>query len=246
MNPTYQLTGYTVDVLKNFCEINPQVILREGASQRNVNVIRNFIADIELDSPLPADCPIGDLGKILSIIDSCKGTTFPSLEFTDRSLKVVHEHGKVTIPSYNPSLIKPVSPNQFHMADTIATFDLTTSLWKTMQRQAGVLECDTLRIILTDNGELTLRLLNDKDPAADSGLGSADFVVPNLQVAADAEPNVWSVRFNTLRLLQGNYKVEVGNIGTNAAAGTIFGAFFTLDDKDRAVKYLTSGAVVKQ
>ena len=241
MSSSFTLTQSTLDILNNFAEIHEQVTLRPGLEQRTCNGIRSFIADVTLDAEIPQQCAIYDLNRILGVIKTVKN--LPTLEFSEQALTVVHDYGRVTIPYAHPELVTKVPQHKFFVQDQFASFDLPATLWNTIKNQARVLDCNSLQIIINEHGDFTLRLVNDKDKAADA-FASAVFNAPNTTVAAN-EPNTWAVNFDVLKFLPGNYKVEVGNLASKASGGTLFGAIFTLDDPNKKVTYLTSGTVVK-
>ena len=75
MNTPYTLTDSTLEILKNFANINTQATFKAGTFQRACNQSRNFIADVELSDPLPVECSLYELNRLLGIIDTCKGTS---------------------------------------------------------------------------------------------------------------------------------------------------------------------------
>lgn len=239
----FVLDSTTLDILKNFANINSQAVFKKGCEQRACNASRNFVADVELSQPLPVDCAIYELNRVLGVIDTCKDTGLPNLEFGDAALTVKHAHGEVTIPYAHTDVVAAPPGNKFHMATPIASFDLPLALWTKIKRLASTLEITSLHVIVDKKGNLKLKLVNDKDKGGDS-TGSAMFDMPNTQVQ-HAEPNVWSVKFESLELIPGDYKVEVGEVGSSAGSNTLFGVFFTLIDPVKKVTYLTSGHVVK-
>jgi len=245
----YVLTPETLEILKNFANINNQTVFKEGVAQRTCNPGRNFIADVELSAPLPMDCALSELNRLLGIIETCKGTALPTLTFNEKELVVIHDDGSVTIPyAHNDVIAKPPT-QQYYMAQPIATFELSLALWIKMRRTAAVLGTTLMHIIIDENQELTLKLVNEKDKGGDSA-GSASYRMANTTVTG-AMSGVWGVKFDALELIAGNYTVSVGDIGTTASAAnvvaspTIFGMFFKLNDPVKKVTYLTSGHVVK-
>lgn len=240
--PSYVLTETTLELLKNLASINPQTTFKAGTAQRVCNSERNFIADVELPHPLPRDCAIYELPRLLGVISTCKGESLPTIEFGDSALVVEHEHGKVTIPyAHDAVMVKPPT-QQYHLAKPIASFDLPQALWDKIKRIAATLQTQTIHIVTTKSGTLELRLVNEKDKSS----GSAKYNMPNTQIQS-AQDGVWGIKFNALELLPGDYTVEIGEIASTAStasSATMFGAFFRLNDPVKRVTYLTSGHVV--
>lgn len=240
---SYVLNDSTVEILKNFASINNQVVFKAGSAQRACNETRNFIADVELNEPLPQECALYELNRLLGIIDTCKTDKLPTIAFGSSSLVVEHDYGKVTIPYAHADVVAAPPGVQFHLKKPIATFDLPSSLWTKIKRTAAVLQTTSLHIIVNTDGELVLRLVNEKDKGGDAS-GSASYNMPNTHVQ-EAVDNTWAVKFDALELIPGDYTVEVGEVGNNTNNSTLFGMFFKLNDPTKKVTYLTSGHVVK-
>lgn len=240
---SYVLNESTVEILKNFANINNQVVFKAGNVQRACNDTRNFIADVELSDPLPQECALYELNRLLGIIDTCKTATLPTIAFGDTSLVVEHTHGSVTIPYAHKDVVAAPPTVQFHMKKPIASFELPQELWTKIKRTAAILQTTSLFIIVSASGELQLKLVNERDKGGDAS-GSASYHMPNTTVV-EATDNTWAVKFESLELLPGNYTVEVGEIGNSTNETTLFGMFFRLNDPTRKVTYLTSGHVVK-
>lgn len=238
----YTLTDATIEILKNFANINSQVLFKAGNAQRTCNPSRNFIADVELPQALPVECALFELNRLLGIIDTCKGTSLPSIAFGEHSLVVEHDHGAVTIPYAHKDVIMTPPQQQFHLANPIASFDMPLSLWTKMKRTASVLETTVMHIILNEQGELQVKLVNDKDTGDTAG--SASYNMPNTKVQS-AIKNTWAVKFDALTLIPGDYEIAIGEVGTSSSSTTLFGMFITLKDPNKKVTYLTSGHVVK-
>lgn len=240
---SYQLTTETVEILKNFARINPQMVFKEGTLQRAVNTDRNFIADVELSSPIPKECAILELNRLLGIIDSCKGDKLPTISFDDMALTVEHEHGEVTIRYAHPDVIvKPVS-SQFHMANEIASFDLPAALWTKINRVSSVLQTPMMQVIIKGE-QLSLKLMKEKDKGGDNA-DTAMYHMPNATVVKGTTDNQWMVNFDALALIPGDYHVTVGDIGTSSGSKRVFGLFFTLNHPTVKITYITTGSLVK-
>lgn len=240
---SYVLNDTTVEILKNFANINTQVVFKPGHAQRACNDTRNFIADVELPDPLPQECALYELNRLLGIIDTCKTDKLPTIAFGSSSLVVEHAHGSVTIPYAHADVVAAPPAVQFHMRKPIASFDLPQSLWQRIKKTAAVLQTTSLYIIVNEQGELVLKLVNEKDKGGDAS-GSASYNMPNTTVV-DATDNTWAVKFDALELLPGDYTVEVGEIGNSTNTNSLFGMFFRLNDPNKKVTYLTSGHVIK-
>jgi len=241
----YPLSESAVEILKNFAAISEQVQFKAGTAQRTCNSTRNFIADVELPEALPLDCSLFNLNRLLGIIDTCKGAKLPELTFNETSLVVTHADGEVTLPYAHDGVVTAAPVYTFTLSKKFAEFDLPVALWTKIKRTAAVLQTTSLQFTIKD-GKLTLKLINDKDKGGDS-IGWGSYNMPNTVVSEGIKSNIWVVKFDALELIPGDYKVEIGEVSFQTATGesSLFGAFFTLADPKKNVRYLTSGHVVK-
>jgi hypothetical protein len=239
----FQLNEVSLEILKNFANINPQVQFKAGTTQRTCNATRNFIADVELPVPVPVDCALYNLNSLLGIIDTCKGTALPSLTFGASNLVVEHEHGEVTLPFAHEGVVAAPPGAKYVLTKQMASFDLPAALWSKIKRTASVLQTTSLQFVIAADKSLRLKLVNDKDAGGET-IGWGSYNLPNTVVAPDAAENIWVVKFDALELLNGDYTVEIGDI-SGSKNTAIFGAFFTLNTPNRSVRYLTSGHAVK-
>lgn len=244
----FPLSDAALELFKNFANINPQVKFDVGVSQRVCNTSRNFIADVDLPDPIPVECALFDLNRLLGIIDTCKSATLPDLVFGEQNLTITHEHGKVTLPYAHMAVIVEPPNHKFILAKQFATFDLPNALWIKIKRTASVLQTTTIQFTIDAAGTLAVKLVNDKDKGGES-IGWGSYNMPNTVVEPGVPAATWAFKFDALELLPGDYTVAIGDVtGVGDQTGkstTIFGAFFTLNDPTKRVVYLTSGHVVK-
>ncbi len=234
----------TIDILKNFANINPQVILKEGTAQRVCNESRNFVADVEFAESIPVDCAFYDINRILGIIDNCKGSTLPTFTFGENNLVLKHDDGTVTLPYAHPGVVEAPPANKYHMAKLSASFDLPAALWNKIKRTASVLQTTSLQFTIEDD-KLSVKLINERAAGGDT-VGWGTFNMPNTIVAPGAPNKSWLIKFDALEFLPGDYFVELGDIASSVNATTsTFGVFFKLNDPAKKVTYITAGHVVK-
>lgn len=238
---TYTLDKQTVSVLKNFSRINEQMVFRAGTFQRTCHSSQGFLADVELDVPIPVDCALYDVNNLLGIIDiGTDGAKYPTLEFGENSLVVKSDYSSVTLPYANKAVVAAVPDYKFTMAEPFASFTLPNSKWSKIKSVASILEAEQLEFDIID-GKFGLSLMSRKD----KGKGNAAFTLPDEVVHSGIPNNTWVVSLQTLELLPGDYHVVFGNItSTKSATTKLFGALFTLLNGPK-VTYISAGNVKK-
>jgi len=240
---TFQLTPDIVQVLRNFADINTQVVFKEGQEQRACNEARNFIVDAVLAEPLPREFALYELNKLTGLIDSFTnqtGKALPTLSFGETSLTLKNGAMKATIPYSHTEAVQPPPPQIYTLSETFASFTLTADTWAKIRKIASILEHNSLHIQITTDKVVTLKTLDGEGKGTDAN----EFDVPGAQVFTD-EASTWAVKLDALKLIPGDYTVEIGNVTSSASAGKgMFGTFFTLVDETKKVSYLTGGHLI--
>ena len=67
-----KLSKSTLDILKNFKEINQSILFKQGNSLKTISVMKNILAEATIEEELPKDFGIYDLSQFLNGIDPIK------------------------------------------------------------------------------------------------------------------------------------------------------------------------------
>ena len=160
-----KLSKTTIDVLKNFSNINTQLLFRPG------NVIRaqspqaeDILATARVEETFPCTAGIHDLPRFigaLSLFDT------PDLKFGEHQL-VISENKRVLDYTYAAeSMIRAVPVDLDLEVEAHASFELTTSDLSATLKGIGVLKCNQLAFI-GDGEQIFMRGVNLDDPTSDS------------------------------------------------------------------------------
>ena len=86
-----KLSKSTLDILKNFKEINQSILFKQGNSLKTISVMKNILAEATIEEELPKDFGIYDLSQFLNGIDLHQS---PDLDFSNDNHVVIKE-GKI-------------------------------------------------------------------------------------------------------------------------------------------------------
>ena len=64
---TMKLSEKTLNLLKNFSSINQSILFKKGSSLRTISVMKNILAEAQIDEDLPKDFGIYDLNQFLNL-----------------------------------------------------------------------------------------------------------------------------------------------------------------------------------
>ena len=80
-----QLSNDTVEVLKNFSTINPNLVIEPGQKIQTISESKTVMAKAEIVEDFPNQVGIYDLNEFLSVLNLIES---PSLDFKDKYLTV--------------------------------------------------------------------------------------------------------------------------------------------------------------
>ena len=63
-----KLSGETVDVLKNFSNINQNILIKEGTQLRTMSTMKNILAEAPIKEVFPREFGIYDLTEFLGVL----------------------------------------------------------------------------------------------------------------------------------------------------------------------------------
>jgi hypothetical protein len=190
----------TLSILKNFSQLNANLLVRPGNVINTVTGAKNVMAQATVKEDFPVEFGIWDLNKFLgtlSLFDS------PSCEFGEKSVKISGEGGRAVTYYYSePSLLTTIN-KQVQMPETVIHLNLTHSVFADLQRAASVLQLPDLSFT-SMGGENILAVVRDKkDPT------SNDYSVAVGDVLGDTPNFEFNFKIDNLKLLPGDYDVEI-------------------------------------
>ena len=109
-----KLSNNTTNILKNFSQINQSILIKQGNKLKTISVMKNILAEAEIEEDFEADFAIYDLNQFLSglsLYDS------PDLEFGDSYLTIRDGRRRAKYFFADPSVIvsppeKEISPSR--------------------------------------------------------------------------------------------------------------------------------------
>tara|TARA_Y100000590_G_C15596522_1_gene968275 strand:+ start:558 stop:1232 length:675 start_codon:yes stop_codon:yes gene_type:complete len=198
-----QITKQTIDILKNFSEINSSILVKPGSELETISAMKNILAKSEVTEEFSTKFAIYDLPEFLSLITS---TTFEgaNLVFNDSSvtLKNGNEQSSKYYFADESTIVAPTK--KLSMPDPEIVFNLSKEDLGTIKSMANVLHKPDIAV--TSDGErISIKVSDKRDDTSnmfniDTGEGNGD---------------VYTMYFKTenWKLLSGNYTVSISSKG---------------------------------
>jgi len=198
-----QLSGDTREVLKNFSTINQNLLVKSGNTINTMSAMKNIVAKATIPDTFSDEFAIYDLHEFLSALSLFKS---PSLEFTDKSVKLNEEGGGSSLNYFfsDPSVVT-TPKTEITMPTVDVEFTFTQDTFNQIQKASAVLGVPDVVLRGTAGGDVLHTVTDRKNET------SNDFAIK----VGDNSPSDFTHYFKVenLKLLAGDYKVEVSSKG---------------------------------
>lgn len=189
----------TLEILKNFAEINNGMQFRKGSKQTTVSVGRNIIAVSDFDVEIPSSFAIFNLSSFLGAISLFDD---PDIEIDESSdyIKITAGDQRIRYRISEPKMVVSWPEDRpAVLTSTDVSFELTKENWNKIRRSIDLLECDHF-VLEGSDGIVKIKSHNEKDEKA----SSASFVVGETSHSFNLVYPIAS-----MPIMQGNYVVDI-------------------------------------
>lgn len=199
-----KLSKHTLNMLKNFSDINMSIEIKKGNVLRTVSVQKNILAQAELEDEFPQDFAIYELNRFLGAVSLFDD---PELEFNAKSVNIGTTKHSADYVYCDPSMIVTPPENNITFPDPEVKFTLTQDSLSQVMRASNVLGTPEIAIEGGPHPNDSIRI-----KALDVNNDSTD----TFQVVLD-EKSGHTFRFvfktENMKMIPGNYDVEISSKG---------------------------------
>ena len=193
-----KITRQTIDILKNFSDINSSILIKPGSELQTIAAMKNILAKGTINETFPNDFAIYDLNEFLSLV---KSSVFLGAEYNfDREMVVlVKEDARSRYYYADPSTV--ISPSaKITMPDTDINFEFTQGNLNTVKSMSSILQKGDLKVT-SDGNIISLTVMDKNDPTTNS------FTLD----VGDGDGSTYDMYFKVenLKLFMGDYDVNI-------------------------------------
>ena len=185
-----KLSETTLNLLKNFKEINQSILFKQGNRLRTISVMKNILAEATIQEDLPKDFGIYDLSQFINGIELHK-PSIPEFDFSNDNHVVIKE-GKMRSKYFfaDPNVIITPPDKAIDLPSEDVTFDLSTQQLDKLLKAAGIYQLPDLSVV-GENGAVKLLVRDKKNDTSNSfaiAVGDTDstfnfnFKVENIKI----------------------------------------------------------------
>ena len=194
-----KLSDTTINLLKNFKEINQSILFKAGNKLRTISVMKNILAEATINEALPQDFGIYDLSQFINGIELHK-PSIPEFDFSHDNHVVIKE-GKMRSKYFfaDPNVIITPPDKAIDLPSEDVTFDLSTQQLDKLLKAAGIYQLPDLSVV-GENGAVKLLVRDKKNDTSNS------FAIAVGET--DATFN-FNFKVENIKILPGTYEVVV-------------------------------------
>jgi hypothetical protein len=197
-----KLTTQTLDILKNFATINPNLVVKEGSQLATIAEAKNIMATSKVAEKFTSTFGVYDLNEFLSALSLVDD---PQLEFTNDSV-VISDKDYSTCIKYrfaNPSVL--TAPTKaITMPEAELTVPISADVLSKVRKAASALGHSILAIE-GEKGKINIAIRDPKDASSNTYTIALD--------KDNAFKSTFSFQFliANLKLLSGDYAVSISS-----------------------------------
>ena len=197
-----ELSDRTLSVLKNFANINSNIVFREGQELKTISVAKNILAKASLTETIPREFGIYDLNEFLNVLSLADS---PNLTFDKNHMVVSDQTGLRGLNYFYSDVDMLSTPSKdVVMPEAEVTFTLDTDTLNRLKRAASALGHDEISI--TPDGNSIRLTVVDKDDATSNSFFSN--VEGEFQSGVDFN---FILNVNNLKVINEDYKVSISS-----------------------------------
>ena len=193
-----KLSEKTVNLLKNFAGINQSILFKKGNKLRTMSVMKNILAEAEVEEEFPKDFAIYDLVQFLNGVSLY---TNPQIEFTTDSNLTIRE-GKDRKTKYffaDPSVVVAPPEKSIALPTEDVCFSLDSDQLASLMKASAVYQLPDLCAV-GEAGVVTLVVRDKKNDTSNEysinvGMTDAEFSL--------------NFKVENIKILPGTYDVVI-------------------------------------
>lgn len=192
-----KLSDKTLNILKNFSNINQSILFKQGNKLRTISVMKNILAECTIQEEIPKSFGIYDLNQFLNGLSLYQN---PELDFSNEGYLSMKE-GKMRSKYFfaDPNIIIVPPDKEIVVPSEEVTFDLDTQQLNNLLKAAAIYQLPDFCVV----GEAGVVKLVVTDKKNDT---SNDVSV----IVAETE-NEFSFNFKVenIKIIPGTYEVSI-------------------------------------
>ena len=200
-----KLSKHTLNMLRNFSDINMSIEIKKGNVLRTVSVQKNILAQAELEEEFPQDFAIYELNRFLGAVSLFDD---PEFQFNGKSANIGTNTHSVDYVYCDPSMIVTPPEKNITFPDPEVKFTLSQDALSQIMKASNVLGTPEIAV---EGGPAPADSIRIK--ALDVNNDSTDTFKIVLEESHSGDKFRFVFKTENMKMVPGNYDVEISSKG---------------------------------
>ena len=203
-----KISNKTLDVLKNFSEINQSILIKKGKKLKTVSTLKNILAHAVVEEDFPQDFAIYQLNEFIGVLSTMNN---PDLTFHDKYVMLSQENGACTKYFYaDPSVVVAPEKDITKPSEDV-NFTLLEKQYNDLLKMSSILQLNDICLKgCSKSNKMFLAVTNKKNDTSNDysvqvGDGSTGM--------KGGESFKMYFKTENLKMVVGDYNVHISNKG---------------------------------
>ena len=196
-----KLSDQTLEVLKNFSDINTNILVKPGSELSTISTMKNILAKATITESFDKQFAVYDLSELLGIVSAIEK---PDVDISNEKFMTIGSTGSKSKAKYYYSDESVVTSPQKDvvMPDADVNFQLKDEILSKLLKMAAIMKLPDLSLVGVKGQDVILKV-HDKKNSANS---YEEFV--GTEASADF---TFNFKIENLKIIPGDYDVAVSS-----------------------------------
>ena len=196
-----KLSDQTLEVLKNFSDINTNILVKPGSELSTISTMKNILAKATITESFDKQFAVYDLSELLGIVSAIEK---PDVDISNEKFMTIGSTGSKSKAKYYYSEKSVVTSPQKDvvMPDADVNFQLKDEILSKLLKMAAIMKLPDLSLVGKKGQDVILKV-HDKKNSANS---YEEFV--GTEASADF---TFNFKIENLKIIPGDYDVAVSS-----------------------------------
>ena len=196
-----KLSDQTLEVLKNFSDINTNILVKPGSELSTISTMKNILAKATITESFDKQFAVYDLSELLGIVSAIEK---PDVDISNEKFMTIGSTGSKSKAKYYYSDESVVTSPQKDvvMPDADVNFQLKDDILSKLLKMAAIMKLPDLSLVGKKGQDVILKV-HDKKNSANS---YEEFV--GTEASADF---TFNFKIENLKIIPGDYDVAVSS-----------------------------------
>jgi hypothetical protein len=196
---TMKLSEKTISILKNFASINQSILVKSGNKLRTMSVMKNILAEAEIEETFPKDFAIYDLNQFLNGLGIYQS---PEFDFANNSYLFIREGKEKTKYIFaDPDVIVSPPDKEIQLPSEDVCFQIGSAQLAKLLKASSVYQVSDLAAIGKD-GKIHLVVRDKKNDTSHEH---------SIEVGTTDKDFTFNFKVENIKIIPGSYDVVISS-----------------------------------